>query len=115
MRRYDRIDRRMTRTLAHRGPDLLIVWRNPGARIALGFRHLAGADLSTEGRQPRLSPGESFLRPEPIQMKWEEYLTGRSSREFFLWNVFMVQAWFEHWRNHNVRATVAALPQSAAA
>ncbi|MCA8921547.1 MAG: asparagine synthase (glutamine-hydrolyzing) [Planctomycetes bacterium] len=45
---------RMTRTLAHRGPDAEAVWtRGP---VGIGFRRLAVQDVSPAGMQPKVLP-----------------------------------------------------------
>lgn len=44
--------RRMTDTLAHRGPDDAGVWVDVDSGVALGNRRLAVLDLSAEGHQP---------------------------------------------------------------
>lgn len=46
---------RMTRTLAHRGPDSDGAWYDLRAGIALGHRRLAVVDLSPAGHQPMFS------------------------------------------------------------
>ena len=46
---------RMTRALAHRGPDDEGYWLDEGAGIALGHRRLSIVDLSPQGHQPMLS------------------------------------------------------------
>ena len=52
--------RRMSRTLAHRGPDDAGEWADAEAGVALGFRRLSIVDLSPEGHQPMASPGGRF-------------------------------------------------------
>jgi asparagine synthase (glutamine-hydrolysing) len=47
--------RRMTRALAHRGPDDSGHWCDDGAGIALGHRRLSIIDLSPQGHQPMAS------------------------------------------------------------
>ncbi len=49
------IARRMTGTLAHRGPDASGIWTNPSAGIAFGHRRLSILDLSEAGAQPMRS------------------------------------------------------------
>ncbi len=44
--------RRMSDTIAHRGPDAQGHWFDPAHGVALGHRRLAIVDLSAEGRQP---------------------------------------------------------------
>lgn len=46
---------RMTRALAHRGPDASGQWIDPDAGIALGHRRLSIVELSDSGHQPMLS------------------------------------------------------------
>lgn len=43
---------RLTRALAHRGPDDEGIWHSPDGRVALGQRRLAIIDLSPAGHQP---------------------------------------------------------------
>jgi len=45
-----RMIERMTRTLAHRGPDALGIWVN--GTVGLGHRRLSIRDLSERGHQP---------------------------------------------------------------
>ncbi len=47
---------RMTRSIAHRGPDDMGHWLDPVAGIALGHRRLSIIDLSAAGHQPMVSP-----------------------------------------------------------
>lgn len=47
---------RMTRRIAHRGPDDVGHWLDPIAGIALGHRRLSIIDLSAAGHQPMVSP-----------------------------------------------------------
>ena len=42
---------------------------------------------------------EGFLRPEPVQIKWREHLSGRRNWQYWLWNVLMFQAWHERWNS----------------
>lgn len=41
---------------------------------------------------------EGFLRPEPIRLKWDEYLAGTRAWHYHLWDVLMFQAWLEQTR-----------------
>jgi asparagine synthase (glutamine-hydrolysing) len=52
---------RMSRALAHRGPDSDGHWFDPEAGIALGHRRLAIVDLSPQGHQPMASPGGRYV------------------------------------------------------
>jgi asparagine synthase (glutamine-hydrolysing) len=47
--------RRMSDTIAHRGPDAQGHWFDPAHGVALGHRRLAIVDLTEEGRQPMRS------------------------------------------------------------
>lgn len=38
---------------------------------------------------------EGYFRPEPIQQKWQEHLSGQRNQEHSLWSVLMFQAWLE--------------------
>src|SRR6478672_9266962 len=48
----ERILRRMTVKVAHRGPDDSGVWTDTAAQVALGHRRLSIVDLSPLGHQP---------------------------------------------------------------
>lgn len=52
---------RMTRCLAHRGPDDEGIWMDESAGIALGFRRLSILDLSQAGHQPMLSESGRYV------------------------------------------------------
>ena len=52
---------RMTRVLAHRGPDDEDVWIDPDAGIGLGHRRLSIVDLSRAGHQPMVSPSGRYV------------------------------------------------------
>jgi asparagine synthase (glutamine-hydrolysing) len=38
---------------------------------------------------------QGFLRPEPVQEKWREHLSGRRNWQYLLWDVLMFQAWLD--------------------
>jgi asparagine synthase (glutamine-hydrolysing) len=38
---------------------------------------------------------EGFLRPEPIQQKWKEHLSGQINWSYHLWDILMFQSWLE--------------------
>lgn len=42
---------------------------------------------------------QGFLRPEPIQEKWQEHLSGVRNWQYLLWDVLMFQAWLECWHS----------------
>jgi len=44
---------------------------------------------------------QGFLRPEPIQQKWTEHLSGKRNWEHSLWSVLMFQAWLEQQQEHS--------------
>ena len=48
----DAIVRRMTRLIAHRGPDDEGVWHDPQGRCSFGHRRLSIIDTSSAGHQP---------------------------------------------------------------
>ena len=52
---------RMTRSLAHRGPDDEGVWVDGDQSIALGHRRLSIIDLSPAGHQPMSSPAGRYV------------------------------------------------------
>jgi len=39
---------------------------------------------------------EGYLRPEVIQRKWGEHLSGRRNWQYQLWSILMFQAWLEN-------------------
>jgi asparagine synthase (glutamine-hydrolysing) len=39
---------------------------------------------------------EGYLRPEVIQRKWSEHLSGRRNWQYQLWSILMFQAWLEN-------------------
>lgn len=41
---------------------------------------------------------EGFLRPEPVQRRWVEHLSGRRDWQYHLWPILMFQAWLESQR-----------------
>jgi asparagine synthase (glutamine-hydrolysing) len=47
--------------LTHRGPDDFGLWRDPGARIALGHTRLSIIDLSPAGHQPMISACDRYV------------------------------------------------------
>jgi asparagine synthase (glutamine-hydrolysing) len=52
----------MADVLAHRGPDDVGVWVDPGSRVGLGHRRLSVIDTTAAGRQPMVSrSGRSVL------------------------------------------------------
>jgi asparagine synthase (glutamine-hydrolysing) len=51
---------RMTKSLAHRGPDDQGCWFDPETGVALGHRRLSILDLSPEGHQPMFSASGRF-------------------------------------------------------
>jgi asparagine synthase (glutamine-hydrolysing) len=59
--RLEHTIRRMTATLAHRGPDDDGTWVAAEAGVALGHRRLAIIDLTQEGRQPMISADGRFV------------------------------------------------------
>lgn len=52
---------RMTRSLAHRGPDDQGIWVDEQAGLYLGHRRLSILDLSAEGHQPMVVPGGNVI------------------------------------------------------
>ncbi len=42
---------------------------------------------------------QGFLRPEPVQEKWQEHLSGVRNWQYLLWDVLMFQAWLECWHS----------------
>lgn len=93
--------RRMTRSLAHRGPDDEGYFEQPEAGLYLGHRRLSIVDLSNDGHQPMCSPsgryviafnGEIYnhrrLRPELEQ--YGHNFRGHSDTEVLL-------AGLDHW------------------
>lgn len=47
--------------------------------------------------EPDRLESEGFLRPDPVRKVWAEHLSGRSNRQYELWDVLMFQSWLEHW------------------
>lgn len=66
--------------------------------------------------QPKRLADEGFLRPEPIQQRWQQHLAGTHDHTPSLWAVLMFQAWLQH--QHSVGSQPAtsspASPQVAA-
>jgi asparagine synthase (glutamine-hydrolysing) len=56
-----RVTERMTRAIAHRGPDDDGVWMDASGVVSLGFRRLAIVDLSEQGHQPMVSSSGRFV------------------------------------------------------
>ena len=52
---------RMTRAVAHRGPDDEGIWLDRDSRLAFGHRRLAIVDLSPSGHEPMLSANGRFV------------------------------------------------------
>ena len=52
---------RMTRAIAHRGPDDTGTWSDGAAGVALGHRRLSILDLSPAGHQPMLSASGRYV------------------------------------------------------
>lgn len=40
---------------------------------------------------------EGFFHAAPIRAAWDEHQSGKRDNSFYLWDVLMFQAWFEHW------------------
>jgi len=59
--RMERDVRRMTRAIAHRGPDDSGIWTDSDAGIALGHRRLSILDTSSCGHQPMTSPSGRYV------------------------------------------------------
>lgn len=81
---------RMTRVLAHRGPDSEGYWQSPDGRVNLGHRRLAIIDLTHAGHQPMLTPdgsrvisynGEIYNFPELREELVKQGVTFRGSSD----------------------------------
>lgn len=42
---------------------------------------------------------EGYLKPEPIQEKWQEHLSGKRNWQYYLWDVLMFEAWYDNQKN----------------
>lgn len=42
---------------------------------------------------------EGYLKPEAIQEKWREHLSGRRNWQYYLWDVLMFEAWYDNQKN----------------
>jgi asparagine synthase (glutamine-hydrolysing) len=42
---------------------------------------------------------EGFFDPAPIRLMWDEHLSGRRNRQYYIWAVLMFGAWLE--QNHS--------------
>jgi asparagine synthase (glutamine-hydrolysing) len=77
-------------------------------RPKMGF----GIPLDTWLRGPLRAWAESLLEtqrlcgtgldPNPIRSLWAQHLAGRGNWQFHLWDVLMLQAWMEQWRQSPV-------------
>jgi asparagine synthase (glutamine-hydrolysing) len=38
---------------------------------------------------------EGFFNPTPIRQKWQEHLTEKHNRQYYLWDILMFEAWLE--------------------
>jgi len=41
---------------------------------------------------------EGFFEPREIRLKWEQHLSGQRRWHYYIWDVLMFQAWYEHHR-----------------
>lgn len=71
------IARRMSESLAYRGPDDSGIWVQESAGLAFGHRRLSILDLSAEGHQPMASPGLRYV----ISYNGEVYNSAELRRE----------------------------------
>jgi asparagine synthase (glutamine-hydrolysing) len=49
--------------------------------------------------EPSRLRSEGYFKPEPIQRKWQEHLSGKHNWSYQLWDVLMFQAWLQQVRH----------------